>query len=161
MRSVRLDADSRRFARGQEETPTPLALFVSQGACGVLADEWSGQDKRRDQVREGHRNPHQRSGERLVFHLRKAERPVSGQVWTVYNVATKRQKCGKRVARQRCKKKIDRRQPVRTPIEPRGVDHRPPEQNSCNEKAGVLQLVPGMRSQRQFKHVGDMPDDYT
>jgi hypothetical protein len=148
MRSVRLDAESWRLARGR---PTPLRLFAAQGTGGVGADGYSGQNKRRDQIREGHRNPHQRAGERLVFHPREAEALVFGQVWTVHGVATKREKCGKRVARQRCNKEINRRQPVRTQAAPRRVDHRPPRQSSCNENAGVLKLVPGMRSQRQLK----------
>lgn len=129
--------------------------------CAMRREYLHGYDNGREQVGNGHRNPHERTCTLLILHRRPIEELRRRQIRRVHNPAAEYKKCGKNVARQGREKKIQRHGPTRPVARTRhGLDDGPPKQESRQHKRRVFRVMPRVGPHGQLEHGGKMPSDH-
>ncbi len=116
-------------------------------------DSWHEEDDR-------YADPHQGCGELLIFEERNIEKPGRGEVRDIHDSIAEGEKTRERVTGQSGGEKIQGHRPSRPTCGTRPrLDYRPPEKKSGGQKAGVLQIVQPVITQRSFKRCRNVPSD--
>src|SRR5208283_4934154 len=102
-----------------------------------------GDDDSRNEISEGHPNPHHGAGEFLVPQRRNIEELRARCVCGIDDATAKSEKCRERIARYRGEEQIQGNKPPMPPRDtwPR-LDDRPPEKQPGNEKTCLLEVMP-------------------
>jgi hypothetical protein len=118
-------------------------------------------DDSRNEIDEGHPNPHHGAGELLVPQRWVIEELRVRGVCGIDNTTAKSEKRRERIARYRSEEQIQGNKPPIPPLDtwPR-LDNRPPEKKPSSEEAYLLEIMPSFGLEGQIEGAGNMPCDH-